>query len=108
MAKYTKDEIAVQLKAAIYLHVAKIIEEQLKTMKETNANQDETPVFATPTFISSLVELVYNQIISLGEDLEMFAEHAGRDVINPSDLFMVTRKNPTLQQYLKDILEKKI
>ncbi|EGW32538.1 uncharacterized protein SPAPADRAFT_61604 [Spathaspora passalidarum NRRL Y-27907] len=106
MAKQTKEQIAVQLKAAIYLHVAKIVEDQLKTMGETNS-EEESSVFATPIFISSLVELVYNQIILLGKDLEMFAEHAGRDVINPSDLFMVTRKNPTLQQYLKDILEKR-
>lgn len=103
----SKEEIALQLKSAVYLHVAKIVEEKVKelNLQEENTTNDHG-IIATPTFIAQLVELVYNQLINLGEDLELFCQHAGRDIVEPLDLYMVTRKNPTLQQFLKDIEQK--
>ncbi|RCK64077.1 MHF histone-fold complex subunit 1 [Candida viswanathii] len=106
MAKQTKEEIALQLKSAIYLHVAKIVEEKVKDLNQEEDNSNDNSIIATPTFIAQLVELVYNQLINLGEDLELFCHHAGRDIVEPLDLYMVTRKNPTLQQFLKDIEQK--
>lgn len=85
--------VATQLKSAVYLMVAKMVEEQ--------ANQLGTST--TSTYVASLVELVYNQIINLGEDLELFANHADRTVIKPNDMYMVSRKNPQLTKILKDI-----
>ncbi|EEQ41964.1 conserved hypothetical protein [Candida albicans WO-1] len=111
----SKEEIALQLKSAVYLSVAKIVEAKLEDLNNDNAattttesnnkNKNNNMLIATPTFIAQLVELVYNQLINLGEDLELFCQHANRDFVEPSDLFMVTRKNPTLQQHLKDLLQ---
>ncbi|CAH6721579.1 inner kinetochore subunit Mhf1p [[Candida] jaroonii] len=89
-----KAEIETQLKSSIYLMVSKIIEN----------DHDLQP---TPMFIASLVELVMNQIINLGEDLELFAKHGGRSTIKNDDVFMVTRKNEILTSVLKEF-EKKL
>lgn len=86
------EDLEAQLKASVYLSVAKMVEEQT----------GELSVSASPPFIASLVEIVYNQIVSLGTDLELFADHAGRNVINSSDMYMVTRKNDTLTNALKE------
>lgn len=86
-----------RLKASIYLSVAKMVEEYTS----------ELGTSASPAFVASLVEIVYNQLENLGEDLELFADHAGRTVINDSDMYMVTRKNEiltnALKEYLKDL-----
>lgn len=92
----TNEETASQLKSAVYLMVAKMVEEQLP-------RDGDNQITATPTFIASLVELTYNQLINLGEDLELFAEHAGRSTVKPSDLYMVTRKNQVLTDHLKSV-----
>lgn len=86
---------AAQLKAAVYLSVAKMVEEHTRNIG----------VAASPSFVASLVELVYNQMIGLGEDLELFADHAGRTVIKPADIYMVTRKNEVLTAALKEYEE---
>ncbi len=56
-----------QLKARLWLAIAKIVEE------ESQLIDGENKISATPKFVASLVELVYNQALSLGEDLESFA-----------------------------------
>ncbi|CUM49793.1 uncharacterized protein AC631_03268 [Debaryomyces fabryi] len=89
-----------QLKSAIYLMVSKMVEQDL-----THIDKD---ISATPTFVASLVELVYNQLLNLGEDLELFANHAGRSTIKPADLYMVTRKNDILTNVLKEYEETQI
>ncbi|KAK6463689.1 kinetochore component CENP-S-domain-containing protein [Scheffersomyces coipomensis] len=101
----TKEELSAQLKSSVYLMVAKMVEERLKDLQTPNQN-DENPISATPTFIATLVELTFNQIINLGEDLELFARHANRTTVKPNDLYMVTRKNDVLTQYLKEIEQK--
>lgn len=87
-------DIESQLKSAIYLMVSKMVEQDL-----TNIDKE---ISATPTFVASLVELVYNQLLNLGEDLELFANHAGRSTIKPADLYMVTRKNDILTNVLRE------
>lgn len=52
-----QDEISHQLKSAIYLHVAKIVEDKVQSLSTI----EQGHITATPAFISSLVELVYNQ-----------------------------------------------
>lgn len=84
-----ESEIAAHLKALVYLAVSNMVELELKDKAA-----------ATPTFIASLVELVFNQIIGLGNDLEQFAHHAGRDIVSPPDVFMITRKNKHLTEAL--------
>lgn len=88
-------DISTELKSAIYLSVAKMVEQSTKEMN----------VSASPTFVASLIEIVYNQIIMLGEDLEAFATHAGRDVVNTSDLYMAARKNEALVNALRYVHE---
>lgn len=90
-------ETSAELKSAIYLMVAKMVEEQTGELSESDA------VIASPTYVAALVELVYNQIVNLGEDLELFANHADRTTIKPSDLYMVTRKNEALTRILQDL-----
>lgn len=87
-----------QLKARLWLAISRIVEE------ETLSIEGSQRVTATPRFMAALVELVYNQAISLGEDLESFSRHAGRKTITPDDMFMVTRKNDDLTQLLRDYL----
>lgn len=88
-------DTAAQLKSSVYLTVAKMVEQQVESL--------EGSVSVTPSFVALLVELVYNQLINLGEDLELFANHASRTTIKPADLFMVTRKNELLTAALKQL-----
>ncbi|EMG49440.1 hypothetical protein G210_5794 [Candida maltosa Xu316] len=95
-----KEEIAIQLKSTIYLNVSKIVEEKINQLN--NDATTKSPIIVSPTFTAQLVELVYNQLVSLGEDLELFCQHSNRTTINTSDLLLFTRRNPVLQQYLSD------
>lgn len=88
-------ETTAQLKSSVYLMVAKLVEQQVEEL--------EGSVSVTPSFVALLVELVYNQVINLGEDLELFANHAGRSTIKPADLYMVTRKNDLLTAALQQV-----
>lgn len=85
-------DVEGQLKSAIFLMVSKIIEQDLQLKS----------IQATPMFIASLVELTYNQLLNLGEDLELFASHASRALITPEDIYMITRKNDVLTGILKE------
>lgn len=87
--------IGTELKAAVYLSVAKMVEQYTRELGTT----------ATPAFVASLIELVFAQIIVLGEDLENFAHHAGRDVANTSDMYLATRRNQTLSKALRQVQE---
>ncbi|ODV64267.1 Mhf1p ASCRUDRAFT_79149 [Ascoidea rubescens DSM 1968] len=80
------------LKARLWLSIAKIVEEETK----------ELNVEATKLFTATLAELVYNQLLVVGDDLESFAKHAKRKTILPADMYMITRKNEGLTQILKD------
>lgn len=88
-------DLSTELKAAVYLSVAKMVEQYTQ----------ELGTVATPAFVASLIELVCTQIIVLGEDLEMFARHAGRDVVNTSDMYLATRRNEALTNALRSVQE---
>jgi centromere protein S len=92
-----------ELKASVYLMVARIVDDKLQGLQGGGSNCEL--VVATPTFLAGLVELVYNQLILCGEDLELFANHGGRNVIKTQDLYMVTRKNDVLTKALKQFEE---
>lgn len=83
---------ATQIKSAVHLSVARMVEEHVK----------ELGIAASPSFVAALVELVFNQLVFLGEDLELFAQHAGRSTVNTSDMWMATRKNEALTRALKE------
>lgn len=91
---------ATQLKSAVYLVVAKMVERELAALPN---------VLASPTYVALLVDLVFNQLVTLGEDLELFANHAGRVTVKPDDLYMATRRNESLTAAIRaaaDALDK--
>ncbi|KAK4959550.1 MHF histone-fold complex component [Elasticomyces elasticus] len=57
---------------------------------------------ATPQFIGALTEMLWNQIDTAGKDLEAFANHAGRKVINTDDVLLLARRNDSLKDMLQD------
>ncbi|KAF2262379.1 hypothetical protein CC78DRAFT_534870 [Lojkania enalia] len=60
---------------------------------------------ATPQFIGALTELVYTQIANTSRDLETFANHAGRKVINTDDVMLLSRRNEGLETVMKQYLD---
>lgn len=85
-------DVPAELKAAVYLSVAKLVE----------AHARELGVATSPSFVASLVELVYNQLVALGEDVELFANHAGRTTVTAADVYMAARKNDVLCAALRE------
>lgn len=81
------------LKSAVYLGVAKAVEQQVSMLGQDTA--------ATPAFVASLVDLVYNQLVLVGQDLELFSRHADRSTILPVDMYLLTRRNNTLTRALQ-------
>ena len=98
MSEQKESQDEQQLKLAVYLAVSKMVDRELPFV--------DGRVIASPSYVASLVELVYNQIINLGEDLELFANHADRSTIRPADLYMVCRKNDLLTLVLKEYEQK--
>ncbi|RKP32696.1 hypothetical protein METBISCDRAFT_20967 [Metschnikowia bicuspidata] len=88
-------ELEDELKSAVYLSVAKMVEQYVK----------ELDTVASPSFVVSLVELVYNQVVLMGDDLEVFAHHAGRTTIDTSDVYLATRRNDALTAALRSVQE---
>lgn len=83
------------LKASLWHTVSNILEEEIQKLK----------VQYTPNFLAGLVQLVFDQLVSVSEDLNSFSHHANRKTIIPSDLFMIVRKNSQLLETMKDTLE---
>lgn len=71
--------------------------------KIVEAETTKLNVQVTPLYLASLVQLVFDQTISVGEDLEDFAKHGKRKTIVPEDMYMITRKNPQLTEILKKL-----
>ncbi|CAI4800425.1 CNT_collapsed_G0049140.mRNA.1.CDS.1 [Saccharomyces cerevisiae] len=82
------DEDRAQLKARLWIRVEERLQQVL-------SSED---IKYTPRFINSLLELAYLQLGEMGSDLQAFARHAGRDVVNKSDLMLYLRKQPDLQE----------
>ncbi|CAI6752989.1 ASN_HP2_G0046270.mRNA.1.CDS.1 [Saccharomyces cerevisiae] len=82
------DEDRAQLKARLWIRVEERLQQVL-------SSED---IKYTPRFINSLLELAYLQLGEMGSDLQAFGRHAGRDVVNKSDLMLYLRKQPDLQE----------
>ncbi|GAA5850201.1 hypothetical protein JCM8547_001040 [Rhodosporidiobolus lusitaniae] len=78
------------LKSAVWYTVAKIAQEEEVTL----------PFGASEQFVASLAEVVFQQTLSLGKDLELFAKHAGRMTINVDDVKLAARRNEPLYDSL--------
>ncbi|XP_070572313.1 centromere protein S-like [Ptychodera flava] len=92
------DELAYEqrLKAAIHYTVGQICEQLAK---------DEDVVF-TRQFIATLAEATYKQCGILATDLELFAKHAKRSVINSEDVKLAVRRANPLYLHLTSLNEK--
>ncbi|BGP52913.1 hypothetical protein JCM8202v2_000470 [Rhodotorula sphaerocarpa] len=77
------------LKAAVWYTVTKIAQEEAEL---------SLPFAASEHFVAALAEVVFQQALSLGRDLERFAQHAGRLTINADDL--ATRRNKPMHETL--------
>ncbi|XP_053609527.1 centromere protein S-like [Plodia interpunctella] len=54
----------------------------------------------TKSAMEIVSELVYKKLIIYGTDLEAFAKHAKRTVINADDVKLLVRRNPSLKTHL--------
>ncbi|KAF2190818.1 hypothetical protein K469DRAFT_721722 [Zopfia rhizophila CBS 207.26] len=84
-----------RLKSSLWYTIGQFVDEECL---QQNLN-------ATPQFIGALTELVYTQITNTSRDLETFAKHAGRRVINTDDVMLLSRRNEGLETVLKQALD---
>ncbi|KAF2017096.1 hypothetical protein BU24DRAFT_490327 [Aaosphaeria arxii CBS 175.79] len=84
-----------RLKSSLWYSIGQFIDEE---SLDQNLN-------ATPQFIAALTELVYTQISNTSRDLETFAKHAGRRVIQTEDVMLLSRRNEGLETVLKQKLD---
>ncbi|GAA5887658.1 hypothetical protein JCM6882_001486 [Rhodosporidiobolus microsporus] len=78
------------LKSAVWYTVTKIAQEEELSL----------PFAASEHFVASLAEVVFQQALSLGKDLERFSKHAGRTTINVDDVKLAARRNEPLYDQL--------
>jgi centromere protein S len=84
-----------KLKAALWFSIGKMVD-------SVALSQD---LNATSHFIGGLSELVWAQIENAAQDLEAFAKHADRRVINSKDVVLLGRRNDSLKKVLQDKAE---
>ncbi|KAG5368545.1 MHF histone-fold complex subunit 1 [Yarrowia sp. E02] len=89
----TKEEITQRLKAAIWITVSKIVSEQTRNVP------------LDTSFVDALTELVFEQAVTLGGDLESFAKLDNRVVITMKDMDMVLRRNEGLKEAIHEFQE---
>lgn len=81
-----------KLKAALWYSIGKMVD-------SAALSQD---LNATPHFIGGLSELVWAQIENAAQDLEAWAKHADRKIINSKDVVLLGRRNESLKELLQD------
>ncbi|KAH8722905.1 kinetochore component CENP-S-domain-containing protein [Phaeosphaeriaceae sp. PMI808] len=85
-----------RLKSALWYSIGQYVDEECLT----------SDMNATPQFIGALTELVYTQIANTARDLEVFAKHGGRKVVNTDDVMLLTRRNDALETMLRAELDR--
>ncbi|KAI4184593.1 MAG: hypothetical protein LQ348_004529 [Seirophora lacunosa] len=95
MAGDEDEALEERLKAALWLSVGKIVDEE---MLKLGLN-------ATPQFIGALTEMLWAQIENVSEDLQSFAKHAGRQKISAEDVLLLARRNEGLETILRKCLD---
>ncbi|GAA5916876.1 CENP-S family protein [Sporobolomyces salmoneus] len=108
------EELAKQsLKAAVWYTVTKICQEEGTLSHHCSpapqagaeplcltSTELNLPFAASEHFVASLSELVFQQALSMGKDLESFAKHAGRTTVNVDDVKLLARRNEPLYDQL--------
>lgn len=92
----TASKTPQRLKSALWFSIGKIVDEETINL---GAN-------ASPHFIGSLTELVWAQIESTAQDLQAFANHAGRNTVGVEDVMMLARRSEDLGRVLRSFAEK--
>lgn len=107
-AQSINDQNREKLRSALWYSVG-------QTVDAVSIEQD---LNASPQFIGALSELLWAQIGGLhltpkmraypdlaaenaSQDLESFAQHAGRSTINAKDVMLLARRNEGLEEHLK-------
>lgn len=86
------------LKKAVHYQVGKICEEQEELLEAK-----------VPTiFVAALTEVVFKQILSVGNDLEHFAKHRGKQTVSVDDVKLLCRRNPDLISELNLFLSRRL
>ena len=80
-----------RLKAALWYSTG-------QTLDAVALNED---LNATPHFIGGLSEMIWAQIANVAGDLEAFAKHAGRTLINAKDVVLLGRRTEGLEELLR-------
>eukprot|EP00049_Salpingoeca_infusionum_P012369 m.226117 g.226117 ORF g.226117 m.226117 type:complete len:125 (+) comp15164_c0_seq3:369-743(+) len=75
-----------RMKAAVHFAVGKIL---------TRTQNDEQVRFSKAT-IATVTELLMNQVESMAQDLEAFAQHAKRSTVSPDDVLLLARRRGAL------------
>lgn len=66
----------------------------------------EKPDLEVSNSVSSLLTLLlFDQLVLYGKDLEVFARHAGRNVIRTSDVLLLVRHSEKLTKFLEEVVE---
>ncbi|KAK9457227.1 kinetochore component CENP-S-domain-containing protein [Dipodascopsis uninucleata] len=97
MTAQVDKDLKERLKSAIWFTVGKIVDEECELLG----------VNATPQYIAALTELVYSQAVTLATDMESFAHHAKRKVIQPDDVLMMCRRNEGLRDVIEEYIARR-
>ncbi|KAI9478851.1 MAG: kinetochore component CENP-S-domain-containing protein [Benjaminiella poitrasii] len=81
-----------QLLFAVWHSVNEIAKQEAQTLGKE----------VSETFVTSLAEIVFDQMQTMALDLEAFASHSKRSVISMEDVKLCARRNDTLYQLISD------
>ncbi|XP_071789667.1 centromere protein S-like [Asterias amurensis] len=84
-----------RLKAAVHYSVGRVCEELSQELDVTFSRQ----------FIAVLSEATFKQSAIFATDLEQFAQHGKRSVINTDDVKLLARRSAPLAKHIRDMNE---
>ncbi|KAI9792933.1 MAG: hypothetical protein M1816_001255 [Peltula sp. TS41687] len=96
MADQMDEALQERLKSTLWFSIGKMVDEESLRLG----------VNATPQFIAALTEMVWAQIENVSQDLESFAQHAGRKTISTGDVLLLARRNEGLEKLLRKFADR--
>ncbi|XP_071943907.1 centromere protein S-like [Antedon mediterranea] len=94
--EYEKLAHTQRLKAAVHFTVGQICEETSREIEVTFSKQ----------VIAALAEATFRQCEIAAVDLELFARHGKRSVINTDDVRLLARRSGALANHIKEVSDK--
>lgn len=91
--EYQVLSVRQRLKAAVHYT-------SLQLCQET---EDKYGVSISQQVVAAISETVWKQAESFAVDLELFAKHAKRSIINADDVKLLVRRNPCLLQHIQGL-----